>query len=64
MNLVSDVMFSYKSNLARIASTPGMKVKIYPLRRPHCLKVLLYNGQLDLIVGVPLTELYIPTMDW
>ena len=27
-------------------------------------KVLLYNGQLDLIVGVPLTELYIPTIQW
>ena len=27
-------------------------------------QVLLYNGQLDLIVGVPLTERYLPTIQW
>lgn len=26
--------------------------------------MLIYNGQLDLIVGAPLTETMLPTVDW
>ena len=49
LSLVDDVMRSYKSALAACMDSG---------------KVLLYNGQLDLIVGVPLTELYLPTIEW
>ena len=49
MNLINDVMFSLKPQLAILMDN---------------YKVLLYNGQLDLIVGVPLTEIYIPTIEW
>ncbi len=49
MNLLNDVMDSYKSELALLMDN---------------YKVLVYNGQLDLIVGVPLTERYLPTVQW
>eukprot|EP00049_Salpingoeca_infusionum_P026922 m.28964 g.28964 ORF g.28964 m.28964 type:complete len:478 (-) comp9099_c0_seq1:189-1622(-) len=49
MNLINDVMFSYKTELATLMDN---------------YKVLIYNGQLDLIVGVPLTEAYLPTVEW
>lgn len=49
MHLINDVMFSYKTELSILMNN---------------YKVLLYNGQLDLIVGVPLTETFLPTVDW
>lgn len=49
MHLINDVMYSYKPELAVLMDN---------------YKVLLYNGQLDLIVGVPLTETFLPTVQW
>eukprot|EP01147_Barroeca_monosierra_P005272 gene5272-7051_t len=49
LHLIPDVMDSYKPELALLMDN---------------YKVLIYNGQLDLIVGVPLTELYLPTIPW
>eukprot|EP00055_Hartaetosiga_balthica_P010143 m.42338 g.42338 ORF g.42338 m.42338 type:complete len:462 (+) comp7054_c1_seq1:2002-3387(+) len=49
MHLINDVMQSYKDELAVLMDN---------------YKVLLYNGQLDLIVGTPLTERFLPTVNW
>lgn len=49
MHLINDVMDSYQPELELLMEN---------------YKVLLYNGQLDLIVGVPLTEQYIPHLNW
>ncbi|EGD83190.1 hypothetical protein PTSG_03820 [Salpingoeca rosetta] len=49
LHLIPDVMVSYKPELALVMDN---------------YKVLMYNGQLDLIVGVPLTERYLPTIPW
>jgi len=49
MHLINDVMYSYKTEL-------GLLMNNY--------KVLIYNGQLDLIVGVPLTETFLPSVQW
>eukprot|EP00048_Salpingoeca_helianthica_P014045 m.213951 g.213951 ORF g.213951 m.213951 type:complete len:453 (-) comp15581_c0_seq1:3107-4465(-) len=48
-NLMADVMRSYKRDL-------GLVMDNY--------KVLLYNGQNDIIVGALLTERYLPTIPW
>ncbi len=48
--LKGDVMFSQKPNLEALLA--------------HGYKVLLYNGALDLICGAPLTERYVPLLDW
>ena len=49
LNLMEDVMRSYKNEL-------GIVMDNY--------KVLLYNGQLDVIVGAILTESFLPTIPW
>ena len=46
---MEDVMRSYKNEL-------GIVMDNY--------KVLLYNGQLDVIVGAILTESFLPTIPW
>jgi vitellogenic carboxypeptidase-like protein len=50
ISLGGDVMFSQKDNLAFLLSSG--------------IKVLLYNGALDIICGAPLTDAYIPTVQW
>jgi vitellogenic carboxypeptidase-like protein len=36
----------------------------YPAPSPAGKKVLIYNGALDLICGAPLTERYLPLLEW
>ena len=48
--LKGDVMFSQKPRLEAILSAG--------------IQVLIYNGALDLICGAPLTERYVPILDW
>jgi len=49
MHLINDVMDSYKEELVTVMNN---------------YNVLLYNGQLDLIVGAALTETMLPTVQW
>ena len=48
--LVGDVMFSQLPRVEGLLQAG--------------LKVAIYNGALDLICGAPLTERYLPTLDW
>jgi len=48
-NLLNDFMKSYKSELTVLMNN---------------YKVLIYSGQLDIIIGVPLTEAFLPTVAW
>jgi vitellogenic carboxypeptidase-like protein len=48
--LASDVMFSQKANLEYLLT--------------NGFKVCVYAGQLDVIVGLPLNELYLATVAW
>ena len=48
--LVGDVMYSQAPRLEALLDAR--------------LKVVIYNGALDLICGAPLTERYLPRLDW
>lgn len=47
--LIPDVMDTMKPELAVVMTN---------------YKVLIYNGQLDVIIGGPLTEMFLPSVDW
>lgn len=49
MHLLSDFMVSLKPQFATLLDN---------------VKVLIYNGQLDIIIGAPLTEAFLPTVQW
>jgi len=49
MNLLNDFMKSYKPELTVLMNN---------------YKVLIYSGQLDIIIGAPLTEAFLPTVAW
>merc|ERR1711871_577259 len=50
MHLVEDFMVSFKSELATLLDAK--------------YKVLIYSGQLDVIIGASLTERFMPTVPW
>jgi vitellogenic carboxypeptidase-like protein len=51
MHLLSDFMVSLKTELAVLMDEPAYRV-------------LVYSGQLDVIIGAALTERFLPTVDW
>ena len=51
MHLLSDFMVSLKTELATLMDDPAYRV-------------LVYSGQLDVIIGAALTERFLPTVEW
>ena len=54
--------FFHRSSVSLQLSTPS-----FPLPSPLSLpphQVLIYNGQLDIVVGPPLTEAYLQVLPW
>jgi len=49
LHLLEDFMVSFKKEI-------GVLMDNY--------KVLIYSGQLDIIIGAPLTEAFLPTVEW
>ena len=63
LHLRDDFMKSMKPRLQVLLDATEPRTN--PFAPPQSkYRVLIYNGQLDIIIGAPLTELFIPTMKW
>jgi vitellogenic carboxypeptidase-like protein len=64
LHLMKDFMVSMKPRLQTLLDALMPVDERAPGASPWRYRVLVYNGQLDIIIGAPLTETFLPTVQW